>query len=191
MITATIRNFGSERKTSKAGKPYTAHFVTMTDGQVFSTGFGPLVGGFMPGDTISFQAMNKFGKMEIDATTVSKSGGGAAAPGSDYAGKPAAVTTKAYVPAAAKVFPVPKDHGDRSIIRQNSLTNARELYVGLIGVGGTGDWDKAVDQIIAMAYKFEAYSSGDLELNAAKGSRKKNAASVDAAIDADIDAALS
>lgn len=67
-----------------------------------------------------------------------------------------------------KPFPVPSDHGDRSIIRQNSLTNARELVVAqVIKTASDGiPLDTLAEMIIGIAYKFEEYSSGDREVKA-------------------------
>jgi hypothetical protein len=54
-------------------------------------------------------------------------------------------------------------HGDRAIIRQNSITNATKLYTDSQKQGTITDYDAASDVIIALARKFEAYSCGDLD----------------------------
>jgi hypothetical protein len=66
-----------------------------------------------------------------------------------------------------KVFPIPPLHGDRSIVRQNALARATELYVATLGgkstVFATIDWGN----IIALAKKFEAYTAGDTDMKEA------------------------
>lgn len=62
------------------------------------------------------------------------------------------------------VFPIPVDDGQRSIIRQNALTNAREL-IGLTidPEKGIADPSVVVALIIEIAREFEAYTAGDIE----------------------------
>jgi hypothetical protein len=65
-----------------------------------------------------------------------------------------------------KQFPLPFDHPDRAIVRQNSLTNAVNLLTSMgmdltkVGV------DHMVDHVLEVAQKFEEYSTGDLERKA-------------------------
>ena len=68
-----------------------------------------------------------------------------------------------------KVFPIPPLHGDRSIVRQNALARAVELYIGCYG-GKAFELttDTTTTVCIALARKFEAYTAGDLDLSAAK-----------------------
>lgn len=69
---------------------------------------------------------------------------------------------------STKVFPIPALHGDRSIVRQNALARATDLYIGARG-GKAFDLDLVTsDLIIKMARQFEAYTAGDLDLEAAK-----------------------
>lgn len=63
------------------------------------------------------------------------------------------------------VFPIPPLDGQRSIVRQNSLTNAVSL---LKENSKTLPIDELADQCIALARKFEAYSCGDVDLASAK-----------------------
>jgi hypothetical protein len=66
------------------------------------------------------------------------------------------------------VFPIPALHGDRSIVRQNALARATELYIGARG-GKPFDLDDSTSTlVIRMARQFEAYTAGDLDLAAAK-----------------------
>lgn len=68
-----------------------------------------------------------------------------------------------------RVFPVPALSPERAIIRQNALTNARELYVGTLDPKTAKDVDlaDAAQHIISIARMFEAYSTGDLDKAAA------------------------
>lgn len=49
---------------------------------------------------------------------------------------------------------------ERSIARQNALTNARELYIAF---KTAPDLETAAQEVIKIAYVFEAYTTGDLE----------------------------
>ena len=64
-------------------------------------------------------------------------------------------------------FPIPATDGQRSIIRQNSLSNSIKFFVD----GGNvleGSLDDRVRMIITLAKKFESYSAGDDIAAAAK-----------------------
>lgn len=58
---------------------------------------------------------------------------------------------------------------DRAIIRQNALTNARELYVAkVVGeIGSPEQCSSCAEEIISISRQFEAYTSGDIEKFAA------------------------
>lgn len=65
--------------------------------------------------------------------------------------------------AQPKTFPVGVMHPDRSIVRQNSLAHATKLTCKLVDHEGIdGDTaEEVADKIIALARKFENYSTGD------------------------------
>lgn len=66
-------------------------------------------------------------------------------------------------------FPVPMDDHSRSIIRQNALTNARELFCWALDPNGEeSNSDENAKRIINIARIFEDYTSGDYDLRAAK-----------------------
>jgi hypothetical protein len=69
------------------------------------------------------------------------------------------------------VFPIPALDGQRSIVRQNALTNAREVFVAAHG-GKMFSLDINTDAqaVIELAKKFEAYTAGDLDMAEAKAS---------------------
>ena len=74
--------------------------------------------------------------------------------------KAGSVTTSA-APAKTHYLPVPLDNS-RAIIRQNALTNARELYTAF-GESSSELSDQA-GNIIAIARIFEEYTSGDADM---------------------------
>ena len=111
-----------------------------------------------------------YGK-QVDAKTIrvlSKGSGTSGSPVSTAASAEAPAPTRSFGP-PQKVFPVPLMHGDRSIIRQNALTNAREAVAHLSFTTMPTDAEYA-SRIIAMARMFEEYSAGDIERRAAEGS---------------------
>ncbi len=79
--------------------------------------------------------------------------------------------SKPYIPHSRdKVFPIPALHGDRSIIRQNALARASDLYVASHGGKSFAiDLITSSGFIIALARKFEAYTAGDLDMEEAEG----------------------
>jgi hypothetical protein len=75
-------------------------------------------------------------------------------------------------------FPIDPLDGQRSIVRQNALTNARELYVAMtmrtpVSPGNLGD---DAETIMRIARIFEGYTAGDDDLENAKASIAKEAA---------------
>ena len=153
-----IENITSKDVNTKFGpKPA---FSIMANGERFSYGFKKPT--FQIGDEIDFQfTENTYGK-NVDLTSVRLITKGA--------GAPAVTTTSA--PAAAgrsfggtpKPFPIPALHGDRAIVRQNSLTNAVKAIADFTE---NADLPKTMaeyaERIIVVARMFEAYSCGDLD----------------------------
>lgn len=70
-----------------------------------------------------------------------------------------------------KVFPVPALHGDRSIIRQNSLGHAVEIVIHTCP-GGVS-YEELAEKAIEIARMFEAYSAGDLDAAVAEEAMRK------------------
>lgn len=161
--TGVVSNIKANKGTSKAGKPYTI-YVAEIDGEDFSCGFTKPT--FNTGDTITFDWEKKFGKNEIVAGTASKSAGGAPAPTGQR--------STGYSGASGKVFPVPANHGDRSIIRQNAVTNAREIvkqyddgvYSPTLEDVQPLSLEQYTARVIEVAQLIEAYTSGDLGASA-------------------------
>lgn len=101
------------------------------------------------GDEVEF---DDGGKKYCQKLKVVSSGSvGAATP---FTGKPAPTGGKG-------VFPIPARDGQRSIVRQNAVTNANTL-LGNVGAPYT------VDDLIEVAREIEAYTTGDLDDMAAK-----------------------
>jgi hypothetical protein len=123
------------------------------------------------GTTINIQVEKKYGKYSFvgpamgDPMATPLVYGGAGASGG------AAPAGKSYNRAP---FPVPHDHPDMSIIRQSALKAAVDIVsVGLrseamVKAGGSPavpsiTLDQAADKAITLAYKFAAFSSGQLD----------------------------
>lgn len=81
------------------------------------------------------------------------------------AGTPSVAAPKAsYGGYSQKVFPIPALHGDRSIVRQNALARATDLFIAARG-GKTFELDETtLSMVISFARKFEAYTAGDLDM---------------------------
>ena len=118
------------------------------------------------GDTIEFDGEEgKYGVEAKNIVVTAKGAPGAVPVASVTSIKSTSTSGGSY---SAKVFPIPALHGDRSIVRQNALARATDLYIGARG-GKAFDLDLVTsDLIIKMARQFEAYTAGDLDLEAAK-----------------------
>lgn len=137
-------------------------FSTKANGEWYSCGFKKPK--FNIGDEIDFQfTENSYGKqMDDKSVRVISKGEGAPAPTASAAPSAAPARSTGY---AAKVFPIPPLHGDRAIVRQNSITNATKALSGgngadLLEVDTVEEYAQA---IISLARMFEAYSCGDLD----------------------------
>ena len=150
-----IENITTKEVTTKFGpKPsYTVH----AGGERFSYGFKKPT--FKIGDTVDFQyTENTYGKnIDMASVRLLAKGEGSPAP----AASPTGGSKPSYSP-PAKVFPIPPLHGDRAIVRQNSITNATKA-VAEYGYHSESIEDYA-GRIIEVARMFEAYSCGDLDL---------------------------
>jgi hypothetical protein len=157
----TIENITTKEVTTKFG-PKPAYTI-VANGERFSYGFKKPTFGI--GDEIDFQyTENTYGK-NVDLTSVQmikKGSGGAPVTAS-------ASPAKAPYSPPAKVFPIPLLHGDRAIVRQNSITNATKAVCDYLDsneeVGTVQDY---AEIIIKVARMFEAYSCGDLDAQAAE-----------------------
>lgn len=66
-----------------------------------------------------------------------------------------------------QVFPIPVDHPDRAIVRQNSVTNATALVVGMGYAPDETDVMDRAQEVLEIAVVFEKYSTGQLEMEEA------------------------
>jgi hypothetical protein len=163
-----IENITTKEVTTKFG-PKPAYTI-VAGGERFSYGFKKPA--FAIGDEIDFQfTENTYGK-NVDLTSVQmlKKGTGAPTPSASSASP-----VKAPYSPPAKVFPIPLLHGDRAIVRQNSVTNATKAVNDYCGADSTFPESliEYADLIIDIARKFEAYSCGDLDAQAAEAMVKE------------------
>ena len=157
-----VENITTKEVTTKFG-PKPAYTV-VANGERFSYGFKKPTFGI--GDEVDFQYTDGTYGKSVDLTSVrliKKGAGGAAAPTPAASGG----AKGSYTP-AAKVFPIPPLHGDRAIVRQNSITNATKAVYDFMHHIATGDvipdtLDEYADMIIQTARRFEAYSCGDID----------------------------
>lgn len=156
-----IENITTKEVTTKFG-PKPAYTIT-AGGERFSYGFKKPA--FAIGDEVDFQyTENTYGKnVDLASVQMLKKGAGAPTPSASTASP-----GKAPYSPPSKVFPIPLLHGDRAIVRQNSITNATKAVFDFAGADGPEDIDSYAEMIIAVARKFEAYSCGDLDAQAAE-----------------------
>jgi hypothetical protein len=162
-----IENITTKEVTTKFG-PKPAYTI-VAGGERFSYGFKKPA--FAIGDEVDFQyTENTYGK-NVDMTSVQmiKKGTGAPTPSTSSASP-----VKAPYSPPAKVFPIPLLHGDRAIVRQNSVTNATKAVGDFFdNTDNFASVQEYADLIIEIARKFEAYSCGDLDAQAAEAMVKE------------------
>jgi hypothetical protein len=109
------------------------------------------------GDEVEF---DDGGKAYVRDLKVTKGGSGAtASSGGAMASK--GTTGTSY---ARGVFPLAANDGSRSIVRQNSITNAVALYSSIVEKRDLkGDLEDSAYAIINIARIFEKYSAGDID----------------------------
>jgi hypothetical protein len=155
-----IENITTKDVNTKFG-PKPAYTI-MANGERFSYGFKKPT--FAIGDEIDFQFTESTYGKQVDPVSVRmiKKGSGAAAPAAS------AAPTKSYTP-PTKVFPIPPLHGDRAIVRQNSITNATKLIADMQSKSKeVRNEVELANTIIEIAKMFEAYSCGDNDAMAAE-----------------------
>jgi hypothetical protein len=172
MTTGTVSNVASRQVNTKFGpKPAYDIFI---DGTKYSAGFKKPVVAI--GDAVEFEF--KTSQYGNEIVNITKTGAGSLPPAASNAALPSPARPS-FQAGGKGVFPIPALDGQRAIVRQNALTNARELVAGLV-IASTevkpGDaWtdrqrqlDTLSDEIIRIARKFEAYACGDVDREAAE-----------------------
>lgn len=166
-MTVTVQDVSSREVKTKFGLKKTYSFKA--DNEWYSTGFK--TPGVSVGDVVQFDCKDtQYGKEVVGSIKV-----GTAAP-TPLAGTPAPAPTplKSFdggnKGGGKGVFPIPALDGQRAIVRQNAITNARELVVASYGgkpITGLV-YNELATTIITVAKRFEAYACGDDDLNEVK-----------------------
>ena len=160
----------------KTGKSFKVWMVELADGSVYENGFNRP--GYAIGDTVSFEWETKYGKPTILSTRASGNGGynpasyprrdsGADVPENTGSGLPKHYFVAKGYANLEKSFPVPVDHPDTAIIRQNALTNAREFIMTIQHELPSLSTDEIAELIIEYAYKFSEFTTGQREVKLA------------------------
>jgi hypothetical protein len=167
MISGVVEEVAIKEVSTKFGLKPTYSFKI--DGKWVKTGFkNP---NLEAGYTVDFDAQAGTYGLETKAVniisrTISPAVLARAAPGSmGSAAVPGPATrSSGSWNAREKVFPIPALHGDRSIVRQNALARATDLYIAARG-GKPFELDESsTELVIALARRFEAYTAGDLDM---------------------------
>jgi hypothetical protein len=155
-----IENITTKEVTTKFG-PKPAYTV-VANGERYSYGFKKPTFGI--GDEVDFQYTDGTYGKSVDLTSVRLIKKGTGSPVAAPTGGASAPAKGGYTP-AAKVFPIPPLHGDRAIVRQNSITNATKAVNDYLAScdGMPDSVGEYADTIIDIARKFEAYSCGDID----------------------------
>lgn len=162
----TVTAINDRKVNTKFGEKLSYTF--MANGEKFNLGFNKPA--FKVGDTIEFTfTEGTYGKdVEKGTVRVISKGAPGAAPVTDPAA-PATAAGRSYGP-PTRPFPIPLLHGDRAIIRQNALTNAREAFIELVKLNREAgakaeplSKEEFTKHILTIASIFEEYSAGDIE----------------------------
>lgn len=159
-----VQQVGSREVKTRFGMKPTYSFKG-NDGQWYNTGFKEVAA---VGDNLSFDYMpNTYGN-EVNVNTIVKG-----APAVATAAVPGVTAPAKAAPTGNKgSFPIGPLDGQRSIVRQNALTNARELICVLLNHPDVKakilDEGKLVAKVISVAKQFESYTTGDADLEEVK-----------------------
>lgn len=167
----TLENIYNKDLKSKAGKPFQIAVAEVRQGNgetvEIELGFPSKVPkNINVGNFYEFEAETKFGKLAyVSHTQASET----SAPAPEE--KPAYYQKDLGF--LSKKFPVPIDHPDRSIIRQNAMAHALRV-LELHGIDLTNPEEATVDKAIRLAMKVEDFTSGDYEYRMLDQMEKEN-----------------
>jgi hypothetical protein len=154
-ITGVVSAMSSKEVNTKWGMKPTYSF--QVDGTWFKTGFKK--GKMNKGDNIQFSYTEGAYGNDVDVGSITVVGADAVP---TVASAPQRAPSPTY--GSKGVFPIPPLDGQRAIVRQNALTNARELYVNCPNTTCvTSSLEDAAYEIIKIARVFESYACGDLD----------------------------
>jgi hypothetical protein len=154
-----IENITEKEVNTKFG-PKKAYSVS-ANGERFGYGFKKPT--FSIGDEVDFQfTENTYGK-NVDLASVRLLVKGSGTPPHSTVSAPSLASAKPSY-GSPKVFPIPALHGDRAIVRQNSISNAVKLITDSVKPTDKSNWESLANEAIQIARMFEAYSCGDLDM---------------------------
>jgi hypothetical protein len=158
--TFTVTDIVSTERNTRRG-PALAFDLKTNNNEKIQCGFiNPATKGIHSGDTITAE-VDRTGQWgpKIDLKTYQPGAAGSA---------PRPLTPANPNRRQEKVFPVPTDHGDMSIIRQNAVARAVEIfqYKGLWSKGKAGDeMEQEVEHMLFIADLITAWTSGQREMS--------------------------
>jgi hypothetical protein len=154
-ITVTVAQLSTKPVTTRFGNK-TTYSMKGDNGTWYNFGFtDPKIA---VGQTVTFDF--NAGTYGNDVVKGSLSAGGGSAAVAPAAGPATAPARTPYPGGRSTVFPIPATDNQRSIVRQNALTNARELFCVM---GAADNIDASAAEIVRIARIFEAYACGDTE----------------------------
>lgn len=178
-VHGAITAIQSEPRNTKYGSR-NVHYIHV-NGERFQLGFGKLE--VKVGDVVDFDSGDKgYGPEVTKGSLVVVSSGVVGPVVPIVAGvslTPAMADSPAPAPKsggkAPTPFPIPALHGDRAIVRQNALTQARGLVEASMPkeTRSLADLEALAHVIVKLAPIFEAYSAGDNDMAAAKADMEK------------------
>lgn len=153
----TVVSLDQVFKTSRTtGKQFPINYVELDNGARINVGFNQP---YAVGQVVSIPTEVAYGELQVPRNPPSGGGASAGPPLVDKKSKP----TQNRAPYGRNTrFPVPKDHGDVSIMRQNALTNAVSFITEMEGFD-TDDMAGSIEKVIETAYKFAEFTTGQRE----------------------------
>ena len=183
-IFGTVASTHKKQLTSKAGKPFELLIakVEQKNGEVVEVNLGfpsKAPKNIHAGNFYEFDTEFKFGEHKYKTHKQSSSDSApaeSAAPSGGASGGPKYYEKNAGF--LTKTFPVPMDHPDRSIIRQNAMTHAVNIAkeMGVFAQANKEGWDddQLFDAVRGIAMKVEDFTTGDYEYRMLEEMKKED-----------------